>query len=236
MRLKIDLLAPEYLLVIPLFYDLCTLRGQNKKREQNITQDLIAQIVRSKPTVTEMQLIQNQASPSQNEAPVERPRKMTHPDPAVIFAIGGLFVLLVLISGAVTNTQKQSEKLPVQKQLTKKERQQLAEQKRLADIEANPIKVVSSTWSKGGFGSISVWNVTFLNRSKKPVGNIKYKTYYFSETKNLVAGGKDNLFSSATIQKIIQPGRKRTVRINDGFISSEANTAAFEVVGWEYIK
>ena len=44
------------------------------------------------------------------------------------------------------------------------------------------LQVVNSTWGKGGFDSVAIWRVTFLNRSDKPIGNIRYRTSYTAET------------------------------------------------------
>src|SRR5437879_2435668 len=31
------------------------------------------------------------------------------------------------------------------------------------------LRVVNSTWEKGGFDSVAIWHVTFFNRSDKPI-------------------------------------------------------------------
>ncbi|MBI4472288.1 MAG: hypothetical protein HY646_06440, partial [Acidobacteria bacterium] len=105
-----------------------------------------------------------------------------------------------------------------------------------AEIDAKPLLVVKSTWTKGGFGSVGLWTVTFKNRSKKAVGNIKYRTEYSSETGNVVSkGGVDSLLNPGIIQKVIPPGASRTIEVNDGFIHSEAHRASFEIVGWDFV-
>jgi hypothetical protein len=105
-----------------------------------------------------------------------------------------------------------------------------------ADIEANPLIVVKSTWHKGGFDNIALWNVTFKNRSDKPVGNIKYRTEYSSETGQVVDRGGQNSVVGQPILKVIPPGSSRTLEVNDGFLHPEAHKASFEVVSWEFVQ
>jgi hypothetical protein len=98
------------------------------------------------------------------------------------------------------------------------------------DLKNNPLKIVESHWSAGGFGTVGIWKVTFKNRSDKPIGNIRYKTTYDAETGNKVSSG------SGLIQKVIPPNSQRTLEINDGFISKEAYKAGFEITKWEFVK
>jgi hypothetical protein len=107
----------------------------------------------------------------------------------------------------------------------------------VAAIEKNPVVVVKSTWGKGGFDTIAKRNVTFRNRSDKPVGNLTYRTHYFSETGNQVdQGGVDGLLGDTKkIQRVIAPKATRTIEVNDGFVHTEAYRANFELVGWEYV-
>jgi len=103
------------------------------------------------------------------------------------------------------------------------------------DIEQNPIKVLSATWRRGAFGAAGIWSVTFQNRSDRPVGDIKYRTRYFSETDNAV-GGTGGFFGDGVIQKVIPPKQKRTIQLNDGFIDKEAASGTFEVTGWRFVE
>jgi len=82
---------------------------------------------------------------------------------------------LMLIPSSASEYKEARQLLP---QVQKK----LKEARERAEIEANPLKVLSSNWEKGGFGTVALWKVTFYNRSDKPVGNIKYRTAYFAET------------------------------------------------------
>ena len=114
--------------------------------------------------------------------------------------------------------------------------QEERQRKQRAEAEANPVEVLRSSWQKGGFGSVAVWHITFYNGSDEPVGNIKYRTRYYSETGNVVgSGGTEAVGEDRTIQKVIPPHQKRTIRINDGFLHREAADAVFEVVGWEFL-
>ncbi|HYX72063.1 MAG TPA: hypothetical protein VE732_04775, partial [Nitrososphaera sp.] len=61
-----------------------------------------------------------------------------------------------------------------------------ANQATLIDPEKEGLRLVSSKWQKGGFGTVAVWKVTIENISDKPLGDIKFRTAYYSETKNKV--------------------------------------------------
>jgi hypothetical protein len=107
-----------------------------------------------------------------------------------------------------------------------------------AEIKANPLEVVKSSWEDAAFETVAIWRVTFKNRSSKPVGNIKYRTLYYSETGGLVdKGGVDTplIAESKTVQKVIPPKGSRTIEINDCFVNKEANRAKFELVAWEFV-
>lgn len=100
----------------------------------------------------------------------------------------------------------------------------------------NDLTVVKSSWQEGGFGAISIWKVTFKNNSDKAIGNIKYRTVYYSETGTVVdKGGVDSILDKKLVQKVIPPKSTRTLEINDGFTHSQAHRAAFEIVGCEFV-
>ncbi len=102
------------------------------------------------------------------------------------------------------------------------------------EIDKQPLEITGSKWRRGAFGAAGIWTVTFYNRSERPVGDIEYKTRYFSETGNNL-GGTGGIFSSGEIQKIIPPKQKRAITINDGFINREAVNGTFEVTGWRFV-
>jgi hypothetical protein len=105
------------------------------------------------------------------------------------------------------------------------------------DPQRDGLRLISSKWEKGGFGTVAVWKVTIENISDKPLGDIKFRTAYYSETKNKVGqGGVDALLGKDTIEKIVPPKSKRTFEVNDGFISDEAHTGTFELVSWRIIQ
>ena len=105
-----------------------------------------------------------------------------------------------------------------------------------ANDPKNQLVVVSSNWDMSGFGSIAIWRVTFRNNSDRPIGDIQYRTLYFSETGNLVdKGGVDSLLDKKIIQKVIPPKSNRTIEVNDGFIHSKANRARFELMEWRFV-
>jgi hypothetical protein len=98
------------------------------------------------------------------------------------------------------------------------------------------LTVVKSNWEKGGFGSIGMWKVTFKNNSDRPIGNIQYRTVYYSETGVVVdKGGIDSLLDKKVIQKVVPPKSTRTIEVNDGFIHSESHRASFQLVDCQFV-
>jgi hypothetical protein len=98
------------------------------------------------------------------------------------------------------------------------------------------LEIVKATWKKGGFGAIALWDVTIRNNSDKPLGDIKFRTQYSSETGNIVSkGGVDGVLGKDTIEKVVPPGKTRKFEVNDGFVSDEAHKAGFELVSWREI-
>jgi hypothetical protein len=97
------------------------------------------------------------------------------------------------------------------------------------EIERNPVEVVRSSWSRDGFGNIAMWSLTLKNRSARSVGNLRYQTKYFAETGSQVDS------SERVIQKVLAPGQRRTIEVNDGFLHSEAHTATFTVLSSQFM-
>lgn len=98
------------------------------------------------------------------------------------------------------------------------------------------LQVVSSRWERGGFDTVAIWHVELKNTTDQPIGDIKYRTAYYSETGNLVdKGGIDSPLGGKIIQRVIPPKSTRTIEINDGFTRSEAHRANFELVSWRFV-
>lgn len=97
------------------------------------------------------------------------------------------------------------------------------------------LELVKSVWVRDGFGSVAVWRVTFKNPTNQKIGNIKYRTIYYSETNNVVDKGGVEALADRTIQKVIEPKKTRTIEINDGFLHEQAAKATFELVSYEVI-
>ena len=96
--------------------------------------------------------------------------------------------------------------------------------------------LVKAVWQAGGFGTVAIWHVTIKNESSVPLGDIKYRTIYKSETGNIVSkGGVDGLVGKDTIEKIVPSKSTRTFEVNDGFIGDEAHSGGFEIVSWREI-
>jgi hypothetical protein len=98
------------------------------------------------------------------------------------------------------------------------------------------LQITKQTWKRGGFDAVALWQITFWNRSDKPIGNIRYRTRYTAETGDQVdRGGVDALLGDYTIRRVIPPHQKRTLEINDGFLHHEAARASFEIVSFEFV-
>jgi hypothetical protein len=105
------------------------------------------------------------------------------------------------------------------------------------DYEKDGLQLVSSKWEKGGFGAIAIWKVTIKNVSDKPLGDIKFSTEYFSETKNSVGkGGTKGILGKDIIQKVVPPKSTKTFEVNDGFVIDDAVSAEFLIESWRVIE
>jgi len=81
-----------------------------------------------------------------------------------------------------------------------------------------------------------MWHVTFKNNSDRPIGDIQYRTIYYSETGNVVdKGGIDSPLDKKIIQRVIPAKSTRTVEVNDGFVHSEGVRARFELVDCRFV-
>jgi uncharacterized membrane-anchored protein YhcB (DUF1043 family) len=110
------------------------------------------------------------------------------------------------------------------------------EARREAEVDSEPLEIVKSSWQRGEKNPVAVWEITFKNRSKRPVGNMKFRTEYFSETGRTISrGGLDRSLRQIVIQKVIAPLSSRTITINDGFVRNDASDASFVLVGWQFV-
>ena len=88
------------------------------------------------------------------------------------------------VSNSLKSIAKGSKEYSQAADLLKKTESRLAAVRQMREVEEHPLVVENSRWEKGGFGVVGVWRITIRNRSDKPVGNLRYKTTYFSETNN----------------------------------------------------
>lgn len=149
------------------------------------------------------------------------------------------FVILFLLSVACVcpppDSRQSIEKTPTPKSEANSPISNVPSTPRTPQVEE--IELVSSKWKKGGFGSIAIWIITVKNNTSTPIGDIKFKTEYYSETGNLVdQGGTAGVLGKDTIQKIVPPKKARTFEVNDGFVHSEAVRGNFEVVSWRKLE
>lgn len=186
----------------------------NSEFKQSSEADAFAKMSPDQHLATAKQLLQTRTSPAYAEA--------NHHLNAVPSTTPGYFEAQSLI-------KKSTAALPEIQRVEEKQRRE-------AEIDANPLEVLKSTWEKGGFDNVAIWHVTFRNRSAKPVGNIKHRIAYYSETGEKVdSGGVDSILGAGVIQKVIPPKGTRALEINDGFLHHEAHRANFEVVGWQFV-
>src|SRR5262249_40896730 len=93
--------------------------------------------------------------------------------------------------------------------------------------------LVQATWQKSGPNTVAIWKVTLKNTSDRPIGDIRYRTAYFSEIGNQVGkGGVDAVLGGRMIQKVIPPKSTRIIEVNDGFTHIEAHHGTFDLVDW----
>lgn len=76
-------------------------------------------------------------------------------------------------------------------------------------------------------GVLGKWEVTFQNRSAERIGDILYKTHYYSETNRLLGEG------GGVIMRIIEPKDSRTVEVSDGLQHSQVARGQFEIISWK---
>ena len=76
-------------------------------------------------------------------------------------------------------------------------------------------------------GVLGKWDVTFKNRSSRKIGDIVYKTRYYSETNRLLGEG------GGVIMRIIEPRDSRTVEVHDGLQHSQVARGNFEIISWK---
>jgi hypothetical protein len=96
--------------------------------------------------------------------------------------------------------------------------------------EKDGLILVSANWEKDGN---AVWRVTIRNVSDKPLGEIKYQTFYGGADGTTVRrGGVDGLGGKDTIQKVVPPNSTVTIEVDDGFVDEKAVAAGFNIVSW----
>ena len=91
------------------------------------------------------------------------------------------------------------------------------------------LEVTKVNWRKGGFESVCIADLTIKNNSPIPIGDIAIQPVFMGESGSEVGNSPINRH---VIAKVIQPGKSRKFsEINFGFISQEAASARFDIVG-----
>src|SRR5262249_24029321 len=89
------------------------------------------------------------------------------------------------------------------------------------------LEVVSSKWSKEGFGSVAKWTVKVKNKSKSTTWNDpSFKASYDGESGTQV----DRTLIAKTVYKTIPPGKTVSLEFTE-FVHSQAHTAGVILVG-----
>jgi hypothetical protein len=81
------------------------------------------------------------------------------------------------------------------------------------------------TWRKGGFGSVGIVDVTFVNKGNKTASNIVINVAFLGESGSVL-----NTYQEV-VTTVVQPGQKKHVKdINMGFINSQVSNAMMDII------
>jgi hypothetical protein len=84
------------------------------------------------------------------------------------------------------------------------------------------LKVVKFSWSRGNhMFDIVDGELILKNNGTEAIGNIRYRTYYESETGVI----HENSVIDAVIEKVIQPGQTRTIKLEGFVVPSDCEVA-----------
>jgi hypothetical protein len=98
------------------------------------------------------------------------------------------------------------------------------------------LAAVQVRWERSGSGAAVIWRVNLKNNTARPIGDIQYRTTYYSETGNVLGkGGVDSALAKKIVQKVIPPKATRTVEIEDGITHPEVHRAHFQLVSWRFV-
>jgi hypothetical protein len=88
------------------------------------------------------------------------------------------------------------------------------------------LKVVKSSWTKGGFDTVAVWSVTIRNLNKAAsFADITYSTSYSGESGTILDS------KTGVIYDVLKPGQTRTFQVKEGFIHGQVSRAGFHLTG-----
>ena len=73
--------------------------------------------------------------------------------------------------------------------------------------------------------------ITFTNTGTEAVGNIHYRTYYVSETGVV----RENSIMDAVIEKLIQPGQTRTIKLEKFVVPVDCEQAGINITSCEVL-
>lgn len=88
------------------------------------------------------------------------------------------------------------------------------------------LKVVRSSWKKGGFDTVAIWSVTIRNLNKAAsFADITYSTSYSGESGTMLDS------KTGVIYDVLKPGQTRTFEVKEGFIHGQVSRAGFQLTG-----
>lgn len=134
-------------------------------------------------------------------------------------------------SQSVTSIRQRYErqKQKIDAALEARRQKEQAERDAYSSADAmNDLKVVRSSWSKDGFGTIAMWTVTITNTSRVvEYYDIAYQTSYSAESGTDVDNGEGKILA------VLKKGQTRTFEVNDGFVQQHSRRASFRITGAE---
>jgi hypothetical protein len=93
-------------------------------------------------------------------------------------------------------------------------------------VDFHGLQASNFQWSRGDHAfDVCDGSITFTNTGSEAIGNIRYRTFYVSETGVV----HENSFIDAVIEKLIQPGETRTIQLESFVVPNDAIKAGIVI-------